>query len=141
MAVNDFLEHNEKIRLLGALRTMTQRGQLTWTDPSGSDPNYERHDVFFTTIAPNFEFLLSSIDRDGVAPYRLDIARRNSERTGGREALARIEMMALDEEGDEEVNRLLEILYSEVNRRMNRPDEAINDLFEAIDRIEPEPPF
>lgn len=141
MPANDFLDSSEKTRLLDSLRKMTQSGKVVWKDASleAADPwddGYKRNDVFTASIEGGFRFLLSSIDRDGVAPYKLDIYKRDAAGP-----VATIEMTPMDEGGDEYINEHVNVLYTEVYRRIRRPDEAIRKLFEVIDQIDPEPPF
>ena len=139
MSANDFLDHNEKVRLLNALRGMTEAGRVTWENPTESEANIKRNDMFLTTI-PGFGFVLSSVDRDGVAPYQLEIYQTRSTESPT-DSVSVIQMTPLDENGDEEINRLIQSLYEDVLRRVRRPDEIIRKLFEAIDRLYPEPPF
>ena len=136
MAGSDFLDHSEKVRLLNTLHSQTVTGKLVWRAPV-TDPektNQKPNDTFISGIK-NFGFILSSVDRDGVAPYQIAIYK------DAKEFVSAIEMAALDEGGNENINELVNSLYQEVFRRVRRPDEIIRELFQVINEIDPEPPF
>ena len=141
MATQDYLDHEEKDRLLRFLRNMTQRGTISWEAALPTENEQRRGDLFIAVLEKNFGFRLSSVDRDGVAPYRLEVFRRGEEKGVLGDPIATIQMVPIDEGGDDGINHLIDDLYMEVARRVMRPEESIRELFEVIQRIDPDPPF
>lgn len=135
MASSDFLDRSEKIRLLTDLLEITQNGQLIWEDIFARNKDaqsetikHPRDDTFLATIGTTFAFTLSSVDHDGLAPYELDVFRGGMD-----ESLLTISMIPVDENGDQEINDLINNLHREVFRLVKRPEEIVRELFQAID--------
>jgi hypothetical protein len=132
----NILSRDEQLDLLRRLKSLTSKGSITW-QAIGRAKDFDRDDVS-RAVSGDFVFLLSSIDGDGVAPYRLVVIRQGQPGT-----VAEVAMIPLDEGGSEIVNDMLSELYEEATRRSRRSDEAVRQLFDSLDRLEhsDEPPF
>jgi len=95
-------------------------------------PSQLRSDVLHAE-AGRHSYQLSSIDGNGVAPFRLEVFA--AEKKG---EIAVVEMRPPEGAGGGELNEALSGLYRKAMRGAQRTDEEIRDLFEDLEALEKE---
>jgi hypothetical protein len=125
--LSDVLEAAEQLKILNTLGRLTVHGTISWR-PDGADGS--------VTEVGTHRYQLSSVDGDGLPPYRLSVYRK--QRTGQPTYLivAQVVMRtSTDPKSNAEINGTLRELYEDAYRKSRRKaskiDEFMNELEEA----------
>lgn len=121
----EFLKLPQQLDLVGRVKRLSESGRLDW-QPLDEDNEYE-----FTTIVQKTFYILESVDRDDLHPFRLTVLLRRQSDAEFEE----IQGIATAEDTPE-LNSLLASLYGHVKRDVFGVDEVVSTLFSELEELD-----